>query len=209
MSTSLLRPPLSTFNSPSSSTLEASQAEPQPKKFATRSLLPTTSTGWQIVAGFVRTLSYLEDGTIVPLGIWGAGDIVGVSVGASRSNQQIECLTHVEVVPAAIINAQQLNAMLTAQLQQTEELMIIRSIRRIDPALIKLLGWLANRFGRTIDRGQLLELRLTHQDIAELLGATRVTITRSLQQLEAQGLIERLSVRQILLHDWDTWHYQI
>lgn len=205
MSTSLLHAPLSTFHSSSTSTFGSPQVEPQLKKFAVRSLLPATSTGWQIETGFVRTLSYLEDGTIVPLGIWGAGDIVGLT----RSNQQIECLTNVEVVPAMISDAEQLNEILLAHLQQTEELMIIRSIRRIEPALIKLLGWLANRFGRTVDRGQLLELRLTHQDIAELLGATRVTITRCLQQLEAQGLIERSSVRQILLHDWETWHYEI
>ncbi|MBD2092961.1 Crp/Fnr family transcriptional regulator [Microcoleus sp. FACHB-1515] len=205
MSTSLLRPLLSTFHSQNVSTFGTAQAEPQSKKFAARSLLPAAPTGWQIQTGFVRTLSYLEDGTTVPLGVWGTGDIVGVS----RSNQHIECLTTVEVLPAAIADAKQLNDILAAHLQQTEELMIIRSIRRIEPALIKLLGWLANRFGRTIDRGQLLELRLTHQDIAELLGATRVTITRCLQQLEAQGLIERSSVRQILLHEWETWHYEI
>lgn len=205
MSTSLLRAPLSTFNSQNSSTLGSAQSEAQVKRFATRSLLPAMPTGWQVETGFVRTLSYLEDGTIVPLGIWGAGDIVSLS----RSNHQIECLTNVEVLPAAIVDVQQLNDILAAHLQQTEELMIIRSIRRIEPALIKLLGWLANRFGRTVDRGQLLELRLTHQDLAELLGATRVTITRCLQQLEAQGLIERSSVRQILLHEWETWHYEI
>lgn len=207
MSISLLRAPLSTAHASNASTFGLPQIEPQLKlkKFAARSLLPTMPTGWQIESGFVRTLSYLEDGTIVPLGIWRAGDIVGVS----RSNQQIECLTNVEVLPATIVDVQQLNETLFAHLQQTEELMIIRSVRRIEPALIKLLGWLANRFGRKLDRGQLLELRLTHQDLAELLGATRVTITRSLQQLEQQGLIERLSVRQILLHDWETWHYEI
>lgn len=204
MSTSLLHVPPST-QANHLFTLGSPQADHQLKKFTTRSLLPAAPTGWQIQTGFVRTLSYLEDGTIVPLGVWGAGDIVGVS----RSNQQMECLTNVEVLPAAIVDVQQLNHILEAHLQQIEELMIIRSVRRVEPALIKLLGWLANRFGRTIDRGQLLELRLTHQDLAELLGASRVTITRCLQQLESQGLIERLSVRQIVLHDWETWHYEI
>lgn len=176
------------------------------QNFAVRSLLPPRD-GWQIEAGFVRTVSYLEDGTIVPLGVWGAGDIVVSTVGASA--QQIECLTKVCVMPVEITSDRQMQEVLLAHLQQAQELMIIRSHRRIEPMLIKLLGWLARRFGRSIDRGQLLELRLTHQDIAELLGATRVTVTRSLQQLEAQGLIERLSVRQILLHEWETWHYEI
>ena len=32
---------------------------------------------WQIEAGVVRTLTWLEDGSIVTLGLWGEGDLVG------------------------------------------------------------------------------------------------------------------------------------
>jgi CRP-like cAMP-binding protein len=163
--------------------------------------------GWRIETGFVRTLSYLEDGTLVPLGVWGPGDTVGLP--RLGTPQQVECLTKVSALLAAIADDRQVNEILLAHLQQAQELMLIRSHPRIELMLIKLLGWLGRRFGRTVDRGQLLELRLTHQDIAELLGATRVTITRTLHQLEQQGLIERLSLRQILLHEWETWHYEI
>ena len=177
------------------------------KDFPARSLLPTVQEGWRIETGFVRTLSYLEDGTLVPLGVWGPGDTVGLP--RLGTPQQVECLTKVSALLAAIADDRQVNEILLAHLQQAQELMLIRSHPRIELMLIKLLGWLGRRFGRTVDRGQLLELRLTHQDIAELLGATRVTITRTLHQLEQQGLIERLSLRQILLHEWETWHYEI
>jgi CRP-like cAMP-binding protein len=94
-------------------------------------------------------------------------------------------------------------------LRQVETLMVIRSYRRVDVVLLKLLGWLAKRFGRTVNQGNLIDLRLTHQDLAELVGTTRVTITRTLGQFEEQGLIERLSVHRTLLKEYELWHYEI
>ena len=48
--------------------------------------------------------------------------------------------------------------------------------------LFKFLEWLDKRFGEDVENGRLLNLRLTHQDIAETLGTTRVTVTRILNQ---------------------------
>nr|WP_275265888.1 helix-turn-helix domain-containing protein [Gloeothece citriformis] len=56
---------------------------------------------------------------------------------------------------------------------------------------------------------QLIDLGLTHQEISEILGATRVTITRVINQLEQQGLIERHPLHRIILKDEEVWHYQI
>lgn len=54
------------------------------------------------------------------------------------------------------------------------------------------LLWLSQRFGHNTERGRYIDLRLTHQDIADIVGATRVTITRLLNQFERQGMISRL-----------------
>lgn len=99
--------------------------------------------------------------------------------------------------------------MLLAHIQQTEELTVIRSYRRIDLMLLKLLAWFAQKFGCEAKTGQLIDLRLTHQDLADMLGATRVTITRALGQLEQQGLIERLPLHRIIVREEGFWHYQI
>jgi hypothetical protein len=58
--------------------------------------------------------------------------------------------------------------------------MVIRNFKRVETALLHLLLWLGKKFGREVQQGQLLDIRLTHQDLAELLGTTRVTITRIL-----------------------------
>ncbi|QYO68646.1 helix-turn-helix domain-containing protein [Leptolyngbya sp. 7M] len=47
------------------------------------------------------------------------------------------------------------------------------------------------------------------QDLSELLGTTRVTVTRALIQLEQQGFIQRLSLQRIVLQQAEYWHYEI
>ncbi|MGL4377557.1 MAG: hypothetical protein ACRCT1_14050, partial [Microcoleaceae cyanobacterium] len=42
------------------------------QQFPRRALLPNKKDGlWQIESGVVRTLTWLEDGTIITLGLWG------------------------------------------------------------------------------------------------------------------------------------------
>jgi CRP-like cAMP-binding protein len=60
------------------------------------------------------------------------------------------------------------------------------------------LTWLARKFGHPVEQGQSLDLQLTHQDMAETIGTTRVTITRLLAQFEQSGIIHRCQ-RQIIL----------
>lgn len=181
-----------------------------PQQFARRSILANKKDGlWQIESGVVRTLTWLEDGTIVTLGLWGAGDRIGKMISGCNP-YQIECLTKVEARWLGTIQCQSvLSETLLKQLLQAEELMLIRSYKKVDAMLYQLLHWLAKKFGHQVEKGQLIDLSLTHQDIAELLGATRVTITRTLKQFEEQGLIHRLKLHRFVLHDAEFWHYDI
>ncbi|NJK72672.1 MAG: hypothetical protein HC926_05255 [Synechococcaceae cyanobacterium SM2_3_60] len=52
---------------------------PQSNLFERRAVLPKRPQSvWFIRRGVVRTLAYLDSGTIVTLGVWSAGDYVGV-----------------------------------------------------------------------------------------------------------------------------------
>ncbi|NJR53028.1 MAG: Crp/Fnr family transcriptional regulator, partial [Leptolyngbyaceae cyanobacterium CSU_1_3] len=62
----------------------------------------------------------------------------------------------------------------------------------------QLLDWLADKFGHESDQGQLIQLRLTHQDIADTLGTTRVTVTLLLSQFEQQGRIRWINQHLLL-----------
>lgn len=181
-------------------------------RFSPRAVLPSKAGYlWKIEQGAVRTMSWLEDGTIVILGVWGPGDLVG-EVLTHVEPYQIECVTEVK---ATLLSCDRWQYDLDAtdsllnHVKQAEEFLLIRSHRRIDAMLIRLLAWLARKFGKEAEAGQLIDLRLTHQDLAEMLGTTRVTITRVLSQLEQQGLIRRLPLQRIVLKEEDLWHYEI
>lgn len=177
--------------------------------FNRRSVLPRKQNSlWKIEQGVVRTSTWLEDGTTVILGIWGPGDIVGKALSQVEP-YQIECLTQVEAEIFPLEESDRIRDVLLAHLQQAEEFVVIRSYKMMDIMLIKLLSWLSKKFGREVEQGRLIDLRLTHQDIAEILGSTRVTITRTLRQFEQQGLIQRFPLHRILLREEEIWHYEI
>lgn len=183
-------------------------SKPHLLSFPPRSVLSKPNALWAIQAGFVRVLTTSEEGCNLTLGIWGAGDVVGQAISTIEP-YSIECLTQVRAVPLTIDQLANPAEVLLKHLHQAEELMLIRSYKRVDAMLLKLLSWLADRFGQEANQGRLIDLRLTHQDLSELLGATRVTITRALIQLEQQGFIQRLSLQRIILQQTDYWHYQI
>jgi CRP-like cAMP-binding protein len=183
--------------------------ELETQSFGRRSLLPLRqSTLWKIETGVVRTITWLEDGTVVTLGLWGTEDIVGRSL-STMEPYQIECLTPVKAIPISLGSWLPDLTLLLAHIQQSETFLLIRGHKRVEDMLLKLLAWLSKRFGREVEQGHLIELRLTHQDLAELLGTTRVTITRVLSQFEQQGIVERLPQHLTLLKSTEVWHYEI
>jgi CRP-like cAMP-binding protein len=158
---------------------------------------PRQDVLWRIERGAVRTLTCSEEGTFISLGYWGPGDIVGHLL--SRVNPyQIECLTSVEVsiLPEALWH-QALDA-IVLDIQQLEELFIIVHQGTVSLRLWQFLVWLGQKFGRDVDQGRLIDLVMTHQEIAETINSTRVSVTRALQQFEEQGMLLRHQRRFVL-----------
>lgn len=185
--------------------------EPKLTNFARRSFLPLgRDSVWLLQTGVVRTLTVLEDGTAVTLGLWGKGDIVGKPL--SQANPyQIESLTPVQ---ATLINKQNWHEVTDAMLlhmQRSEEFIEILHYRQAETTLLQLFSWLAKRFGYQDVLGQQrIDLRLTHQDIADLVGLTRVTVTRLMKVFERQGIIQRQERQFIVTQDREPfWHYEI
>jgi CRP-like cAMP-binding protein len=190
--------------------LSAESVNLKRSKFSRRSLLPLGANYlWKIESGVVRTLTWLEDGTTVTLGLWGVGDVVG-RVLSTAEPYQIECLTPVEVTLLSLDKWYQVNEAIIQHTQQIQELLQIVHCRSVDASLLKLLAWLAKKFGQEVEKGQLIELRLTHQEISETIGTTRVTVTRLLNDFEKQGIIQRLPRKFIVLQEKQPlWHYEI
>lgn len=185
---------------PASSQTNTPSTSPQVTlQFAARSIVPPKfGYLWQINSGFVRSLTWLEDGTTVVLGIWGTGETVGKPLSQSDVCQ-IECMTKVEATLLPIASLHNYPAVLLEHVGQLEDLMQIRSYKRVDLMVLRFLSWLADRFGKATPQGHMIDLRLTHLDIAEAIGATRVTVTRILNQFEQQGVIKYLPLKRIVL----------
>ncbi|MHC5671423.1 Crp/Fnr family transcriptional regulator [Nostoc sp.] len=167
--------------------------------FTRREVIPLQNDVlWRIDHGAVRTLTWSEDGTFITLGYWGLGDLIGYPLSKVKP-YQIECLTGVEIsiVPPHLWH-QDINALLS-HIQQAEDLLSIVHRKPISLRLWQFLVWLSEKFGRDVDKGKLIDLNVTHQDIAEVLNTTRVTVTRLLQQLESEGTVLRHKRRIILL----------
>ncbi|MGB3509152.1 MAG: Crp/Fnr family transcriptional regulator [Microcoleaceae cyanobacterium] len=157
-------------------------------QFKRRQLMPLTDMLlWRIDAGVVRSITSGEDGNIVTLGFWGAGDIVGKPL-FSVYPYQIECLNLVEasILPRGYSYPQEI---LISQLQKTQELVRIIHSKKIRYRLLRLLNWLAERFGNQIPGGQLIDIRFTHQELADIISTSRVSVTRLLNQFEQERKI--------------------
>lgn len=178
--------------------------------FARRSFLPLRQDSlWLLETGVVRTLTVREDGTSTILGLWGPRDVVG-RVLSKADPYQIECLTPVQAILLPDHSWHRATEAMILHIQLSGELIEIMHCRQSESSLLRLFAWLAKRFGQEVEQGQLIDLRLTHQDIADLIGLTRVTVTRLLNDFEKQGMIQRQQRQFIVPHDQPPfWHYEI
>lgn len=169
--------------------------------FGRRDLIPPREDIlWKIERGAVRTMTWSEQGTLITLGYWGEGDIVGTPLSRIKP-YQIECLTSVEtsILPSELWY-QAVDAMLL-HIQQSEEILNIVHRKPVALRLWHFLIWLSDKFGRDVDRGRLIDLGITHQELAEVLNTTRVSVTRMLQQFEEEGMLLRSERRLVLRLD--------
>ncbi|AFY86962.1 MAG: Regulatory protein CysR [Chroococcidiopsis cubana SAG 39.79] len=166
--------------------------------FARHDLIPSRpNILWRIERGAVRTVTWSESGTLITLGYWGAGDLVGQPLSRVVP-YQIECLTSVEttIIPSELWHLT-VEAMMS-HVCQTEELLSIIHRKPVSLRLWQFLIWLGQKFGRDVDLGRLIDVAVTHQEIAEVINTTRVSVTRMLQQFEEEGLLTRHQRRIIL-----------
>lgn len=75
----------------------------------------------------------------------------------------------------------------------------IANMTRVDDRVLLLFWHLAERWGRVKTEGVVLELPLTHELVARLVGAQRPSVTTAIGQLAARKLLQRLPDRTWLL----------
>jgi CRP-like cAMP-binding protein len=175
-------------------------AAPYSRSFKPSQLIPLVQSElWRIERGAVRTLTWNECGSVTTLGLWGEGDIVGKPL-SSIEPYEVECLTPVQASLIPPDNWNSLFDALSAHVQQVEQFVLVLRHDRVKTRLQHFLALMAEKFGFPVSQGKAIRLRLSHQGIAEVLGTSRVTVTRILQQLQREGLISR-NGRELIWRD--------
>jgi CRP-like cAMP-binding protein len=76
------------------------------------------------------------------------------------------------------------------RLRQSDEVIESLLDREVSARLATLLLHLGNRFGETNGSGTVLNVRLTHQDLANMIVSTREAVSKVMSEFQRDGLIE-------------------
>ena len=142
---------------------------------------------WSIESGVFAARMVNAEGRSFLIDLYGPGDPVG---GPSErpSSVTATALRPARLRPlrgeAAIESLNEMTERITAF---TADLTWFGVAERIE----RRLADLASRIGRPTTGGTLIPIRLTQEDLASMVGATRETTNRALQTLFARGALER------------------
>lgn len=158
--------------------------------------IPLLPEEWVIVCrGVVQLTTSYPNGSEALLGFAGPSMPLGSPL-TLLDPYQATALTAVDVlrlsaaeVEASEALSQGLLKQVMRRLRQTEALLALAGRRRVEDRLRQLLSLLAVELGSPVAGGVRIQVRLTHQDLANAIGTTRVTITRLLNRFRQQGWI--------------------
>lgn len=179
--------------------LNNSHVQWQPKKFQVGDrIVGDHNTIWLINQGIVKTSTWDEEGRILVLGYWVLGDVVGQPLSRIKP-YTIECLTPVEVAGVPCQYWSYLSHAICSHHQDTEKLLYIFRQKTVYQKVIEFLLFLAHKIGAEHKQGKLINIPLTHQELADAIGTTRVNITKIINSLEQKNLINRPERGYIIL----------
>jgi CRP/FNR family transcriptional regulator, global nitrogen regulator len=79
---------------------------------------------------------------------------------------------------------------LSERLRQSDEVIESLLHREVSTRLATLLVNLAERFGEEGDADRLIDVRLTHQDLANMIASTREAVSKVMSEFQRYGVIE-------------------
>ncbi len=192
--------------------LESHRHEPQEGRrlhyYSKGEEIPLVSQGvWQVSQGLVQISTIGQNGEEVWLGWAESSTFFGQCFSWLQSYQaialcdvQLYWYSQVEINASPRL-AQIVLPQLVRRIQQIEALLAIAGQRRVEDRLQQLLMLMKREIGQPVAGGTRLEVRITHQNLANAIGTTRVTVTRLLSKLKNEGKISIDRDRHIILQD--------
>lgn len=168
--------------------------------------IPIIAQGvWQVCQGVVQLSMLCQNGEEVWLG-WAEPSMFFGRWFSLLSAYQATALSDVNLIWFSLdeINtsprlAQMILPQITHRIRQTEALLAIAGQRRVEDRLQHLLLLMQQEMGQPVPEGTRIRIRLTHQNLANAIATTRVTVTRLLNKLKNQGKISFDRDRHIIV----------
>jgi CRP/FNR family transcriptional regulator len=170
--------------------------------------------------GRMKTLRFSEDGKVIILDLLDTGELFGemslLSEEEAAEPTYAEALEDVEVetFPRFILEgalrgrsalALGLARLLAARRKRIERRLETQVFQRVPVRLAFLLLELAERFGESQDRGIVIDIPLSQQDLGNLIGASREIVSLTLSEFRRRQAISmlgrRIVVRESRLRD--------
>ncbi len=162
------------------------------------------NTLYLIADGKVKLLSYTDSGEESVRHILGRGELFGERslLGETMRNEIAEAMVEKTVLcPVKVEEVHELMkdnsefsfkvfkfiGLKLSKLERRVESLVFKDVRQ---RLIEFLVEIAQERGQSVQGRTQLELKLTHKDIASLIGTSRQTVTSLLNELREEGLID-------------------
>jgi CRP/FNR family cyclic AMP-dependent transcriptional regulator len=165
-----------------------------------------------ILSGKVKVVQITEDGKEILLAIHQAGEFFGemsfidgktspatiVAAGdcviniISRDEFYSTILTHKQILYNLLL-------ILCSRLRESWDKIQLLNLKNASERIKILFYMLSNKYGEKTSKGITLNIKLTHQDMAEMSGMARETVTRVLDKWNKEGEINILGNKLIQL----------
>ena len=166
-----------------------------------------------LAQGRVKIGSFTEDGKQAILAFIEPGELFGelALMGSQEREEYAEAVEKSTIVlipneimqqlvmqnPEISLGITRLMGLRRRRIERRLKYLLFRSNRE---RMIHLLMELAEQYGRETAAGLELKIKLSHQDLANIIGSTRETVTVVLGELQTEGYLE-LGRRKITLKD--------
>jgi CRP-like cAMP-binding protein len=166
-----------------------------------------------INGGRVKCSKVTRDGKELTLAYRGAGQLFGelALINSNPREEMAEAMKNaiITAIPCDVMRQVlitdaelcfQFAAILAERRQQLETKLEHLIFRDVPAKLAALLLELTEEYGMDTEEGAQLALKITHQEMANLIGSTRETISLTLAQFKKRGLIN-MSGRTVIVTD--------
>ena len=110
--------------------------------------------------------------------------LTGVRVAVVRKSVLVEAIKRDPALATRLLFS------FSDRLRQSDEAIESLLSREVSARLARLLLNLGERFGETTGSGTLINVRLTHQDLANMIVSTREAVSKVMSEFQRLGLIE-------------------